>query len=89
MDKALSLDGQRRDLGLGFRQVSGLTGLAPGTAHRAITDPANAKGEHIRRVRRALGDEARIRRSSDPALLRHVMGKAVPFMKERLGGRSR
>ncbi|HUU55290.1 MAG TPA: hypothetical protein VMY87_10275 [Armatimonadota bacterium] len=86
MDRALSMDGQRRGLGLTFRQVAGLTGLAPGTVHRAITDPSRANNGDARRIRQTLSDEERIRRSSDPALLRHVIGRAVPFLRGRARG---
>lgn len=86
VDKALSLDGQRRDLGLTFRQLAGRTGLSAGQAHRGVTDPAHANKGHVRRIRRTLADEARLRRSSDPALLRQVIDRAVPFLRERQRG---
>ncbi len=83
MDKALSLDGQRQDLGLTFRQVSGLTGIPPRSAHRAITDPSRANTGDALKIRRALREETRRRRSSDPELLGHVLDEAVPFLRER------
>ena len=86
MHKALSLDGQRRELGLTFRQVGGMTGMNVRRAHRSITDPSRANNGDARRIRRAIGDEARIRRSSDPALLRHVIEKAAPFLRGRERG---
>jgi len=83
MHKGLSLDGRRRDLGLTFRRVGGMTGMNVRRAHRAITDPSRANNGDARRIRRVLTDEARIRRSSDPGLLRHVIDQAVPFLRGR------
>jgi len=71
-------------MGLTFRSVAGLTGLSTGQVHRGITDPAAANGQHVRQIKRVLTDEARIRRSSDPALLRHVIEEAVPFLRKKL-----
>ncbi len=83
MDKALSLDGQRRQAGLTFRQVAGLVGMTCGAAHRAIVDPAAHRGD-AQRLRRAMKDRIRRNQSSDPKLLAHVQDRAVPFLRGKL-----
>ena len=85
MKQTSPLTGLRRQSGLTLRDLQGITGINRGTAHRAIVDPANAKGAHLRRLRRAMTDEIRLRRSSDPDFLRRVREVAVPFLNCRAG----
>jgi len=86
MKQTSPLTGLRRQSGLTLRDLEALTGINRGTAHRAIVDPANAKGDGVRRLRRAMTDEIRLRRSSDPDFLRRIRETAVPFLAGRLRG---
>jgi len=87
VDKGTTLDGLRRRSGLTYRQLQSLTGISPGRAQRAIVDPANAHRGDLCKLRRAMQDVIRRKRSSDPDLLRHVQKQAVPFLRERSNGR--
>ncbi len=82
MDKAVSLDGRRRQAGLTFRDAAGLVGITCGAAHRAIVDPAAHRGD-AQQLGRAMKDRIRRNRSSDPELLAHVQDRAVPFLRGR------
>jgi len=81
----LSLTGLKRETGLTFRRLGSLTGMDPRRAHRGITDPSRANRGDVRKLRRALKEEARLRRSSDPEFLRQIQQVAVPFLSCRAG----
>ena len=83
MKQGTLLTGLRRESGLTLRQLETMTGINRGVAHRAIVDPANANRGDVRKLRRAMADAARRRRSSDPEFLREIQERAVPFLRER------
>jgi len=85
VDHGGSLDGMRRDIGISLRRLSGLTGLPYPRLHRILRRDWPPRQAENAAIRRALTDEQRIRRSADPALLRHMIERAIPFLEARDG----